>query len=82
MDSEVVENSKFKKQRDVIIIEEKELLSQKDLYEYLPLGKTTVQKLLQQKIIPATKIGRNYFITRKKLLLWIDENAGNEFNID
>lgn len=63
-------------------IKEKEILNQKDLYEYLPLGKTTVQKLLQQKIIPAVKIGRNYFITKKKLLLWIDENAGNEFNID
>lgn len=63
-------------------MEDKEILSQKDLYEYLPLSKTTIQKLLQQKIIPAIKIGRNYFITKQKLLSWIDENAGNEFNID
>lgn len=66
----------------MIIIEEKEILNQQDLYNYLPLSKTTIQKLLQQKIIPATKIGRNYFITKKKLLLWIDDNAGNEFHID
>jgi excisionase family DNA binding protein len=46
------------------------------------LGKTTIQKMLQQKIIPATKIGRNYFITKKKLLDWIDENEFNEINID
>lgn len=63
-------------------MEDKEILSQKDLYDYLPLSKTTIQKLLQQKIIPAIKIGRNYFITKQKLLSWIDENAGNEFNID
>ena len=63
-------------------MEDKEIFSQKDLYEYLPLSKTTIQKLLQQKIIPAIKIGRNYFITKQKILSWIDENAGNEFNID
>ena len=63
-------------------MEDKEILSQKDLYDYLPLSKTTIQKLLQQKIIPAIKIGRNYFITKQKLLSWIDENAGNECNID
>ena len=63
-------------------MEDKEILNQKDLYDYLPLSKTTIQKLLQQKIIPAIKIGRNYFITKQKLLSWIHENAGNEFNID
>ena len=61
---------------------EKYIPVKKDLYDYLPLSKTTIQKLLQQKIIPAIKIGRNYFITKQKLLSWIDENAGNEFNID
>ena len=35
--------------------EDKEILTQKDLYEYFPLGKTTIQKMLQQKIIPATR---------------------------
>lgn len=63
-------------------ITEQEILTQQELYEYLPLGRTTVQKLLQQKIIPAIKIGRNYLITKRKLLEWLDENAGNEFNID
>lgn len=65
-----------------MVCEDKDILTQKDLYEYLPLGKTTIQKMLQQKIIPATKVGRNYFITKTKLLSWIDENAGNELNID
>lgn len=63
-------------------MEGKDILTQQDLYEYFPLGKTTIQKMLQQKIIPATKIGRNYFITRRKLLIWLDENAGKELNID
>ena len=63
-------------------MKEKDILTQQDLYEYFPLGKTTIQKMLQQKIIPATKIGRNYFITRRKLLIWLDENAGKELNID
>ena len=63
-------------------MEEKDILTQQDLYKYFPLGKTTIQKMLQQKIIPATKIGRNYFITRRKLLIWLDENAGKELNID
>ncbi|WP_337935206.1 helix-turn-helix domain-containing protein [Jutongia sp.] len=61
---------------------EQDILTQQELYEYLPLGRTTIQKLLQQKILPATKIGRNYLITKRKLLEWLDENAGNEFNID
>lgn len=63
-------------------MEDKDILTQQDLYEYFPLGKTTIQKMLQQKIIPATKIGRNYFITRRQLLIWLDENAGKELNID
>jgi excisionase family DNA binding protein len=63
-------------------MDDKDILTQQDLYEYFPLGKTTIQKMLQQKIIPATKIGRNYFITRRKLLIWLDENAGKELNID
>ena len=63
-------------------MEDKDILTQQDLYEYFPLGKTTIQKMLQQKIIPATKIGRNYFITRRKLLIWLDENAAKELNID
>ena len=63
-------------------MEDKDIFTQQDLYEYFPLGKTTIQKMLQQKIIPATKIGRNYFITRRKLLIWLDENAGKELNID
>lgn len=63
-------------------ITEQDILTQQELYEYLPLGRTTIQKLLQQKILPAIKIGRNYLITKRKLLEWLDENAGNEFNID
>lgn len=63
-------------------ITEQEILTQQELYEYLPLGRTTIQKLLQQKILPAIKIGRNYLITKRKLLEWLDENVGNEFNID
>ncbi len=63
-------------------MEEKDILTQKELYSYLPFGKTTVLKLLQQNIIPATKIGRNYIITKRKLLDWIDENEGKEFYID
>lgn len=63
-------------------ITEQDILTQQELYEYLPLGRTTIQKLLQQKILPAIKIGRNYLITKRKLLEWLDENVGNEFNID
>lgn len=63
-------------------ITEQDILTQQELYEYLPLGRTTIQKLLQQKILPAIKIGRNYLITKRKLLEWLDENEGNEFNID
>ena len=65
-----------------MVCEDKDILTQKDLYEYFPLGKTTIQKMLQQKIIPATKVGRNYIITKRKLLEWIDSNGNNEFYID
>lgn len=77
--NDITDNEEFIKIMDV---QGKDILTQQDLYDYLPLGKTSIQKLLQQKIIPATKIGRNYFITKRKLLAWIDDNAGKELYID
>lgn len=54
------------------------VLNQKDLIEILPFGISKVREMLQNGIIPATKIGRDYIITEEKLVKWIDDNAGKE----
>lgn len=49
-----------------------------EIAEMLGLGKTKTRELLQSKILPVTKLGRDYFTSPKALQEFIRKNVGNE----
>lgn len=57
---------------------EKMFLSQKELLQIFPIGKTTLQKLLNAHVLPVVKIGRKYITTRKELEAWFTKYKGKE----
>ena len=54
------------------------ILSQKDLYDVLPFGKTKIQQLIASKQLPLFKIGKDYVTTYNILEDWIREHTGDE----
>lgn len=54
------------------------VLTQKDLLEILPFGRTKLNELLMSNVLPVTKIGRDYITTEERLNEWIEENIGKE----
>ena len=54
------------------------ILSQKDLYEVLPFGKTKIQQLINSNQLPLLKIGKDYVTTYNILEDWIREHIGDE----
>lgn len=52
------------------------ILTQKDLLEVLPFGKTKLQKLLLSGELPVAKIGRTYVTTDEQIMEWIKNNEG------
>ncbi|GLB26476.1 hypothetical protein LXJ15735_27170 [Lacrimispora xylanolytica] len=52
------------------------VLTQKDLLEVLPFGKTKLQKLLLSGELPVTKIGRSYVTTDEQIAEWLKKNEG------
>lgn len=49
-----------------------------EIAEMLGLGKTKTRELLQSRILPVTKLGRDYFTSPKALQEFIRKNVGNE----
>ena len=54
------------------------ILSQKDLYDILPFGKTKTQQLISSKQLPLLKIDKDYITTYSILEDWIREHIGEE----
>ena len=54
------------------------ILSQKDLYDVLPFGKTKIQQLIASNQLPLLKIGKDYVTTYNILEDWIREHIGDE----
>ena len=54
------------------------ILSQKDLYDVLPFGKTKIKQLISSKQLPLFKIGKDYVTTYNILEDWIREHIGDE----
>ena len=54
------------------------ILSQKDLYNILPFGKTKIQQLIASNQLPLLKIGKDYVTTYNILEDWIREHIGDE----
>ena len=54
------------------------ILSQKDLYDVLPFGKTKIQQRIASNQLPLLKIGKDYVTTYNILEDWIREHIGDE----
>lgn len=54
------------------------ILSQKDLYEILPFGRTKIQQMLTAGVLPCTRVGKDYITTFDLIEKWIRDNIGSE----
>ena len=52
-----------------------ELLSAKDMSEYLGVSLGTCYKLLKQDDFPTTRIGKRKVVTRERLTEWLENNT-------
>ena len=57
---------------------ENKVLSQKDLYDILPFGKTKIKQLIKSGELPLMKIGNDYITTFSILKEWIKEHINEE----
>ena len=68
--------------QDLALVEQTDyrnkILSQKDLYDVLPFGKTKIQQLIASNQLPLLKIGKDYVTTYNILEDWIREHIGDE----
>ena len=56
----------------------KELLTPKDLQDYLDCSKNTVYNLLKYSNIPKIIIGKRYYIPKDELNSWVEKNVGSK----
>lgn len=54
------------------------ILTDKDLLEMLPFGKTKFNQLLRANELPFVKIGTDYITTESAVEQWIEQNIGKE----
>lgn len=59
-------------------VQEDKILSQADLYEVLPFGKTKIQQLIKSGQLPLVKVGKDYITTYNILEEWIKSHIGEE----
>lgn len=57
---------------------ENKILSQQDLYDVLPFGKTKVLQLIKSGELPLVKVGKDYITTFNLLEEWIKNHMGEE----
>ena len=57
---------------------ESKILSQQDLYDVLPFGKTKVLQLIKTGELPLVKVGKDYITTFNLLEEWIKNHIGEE----
>lgn len=51
-----------------------------EIADMLGLGKTKTRELLDSKLLPATKIGRDYFTSPQYIKEFLIKNIGNELH--
>lgn len=61
---------------------ENKILSQQDLYNVLPFGKTKTLQLIRSGELPLVKIGKDYITTFNLLEEWIKNHIGEEIYIN
>ena len=52
--------------------------SQKDLLGIFPFGRTKLQLLLNNGVLPVVKVGRTYLSSSALINQWLSENSGKE----
>lgn len=52
--------------------------SVEEIAQMLGVGKTKTRELLQSKLLPVTKIGRDYFTSKIAIQSFLAENIGKE----
>jgi len=52
--------------------------SVEEIAQMLGLGKTKTRELLQSKLLPVTKIGRDYFTSKTAIMIFLSKNIGKE----
>ena len=52
--------------------------SVEEIAQMLGLGKTKTRELLQRKLLPVTKIGRDYFTSKTAIMIFLSKNIGKE----
>ena len=57
---------------------ENKILSQQDLYDVLPFGKTKVLQLIKSGELPLVKVGKDYITTFNLLEEWIKNHIVEE----
>lgn len=57
---------------------ENKILSQQELYDVLPFGKTKVLQLIKSGELPLVKVGKDYITTFNLLEEWIKNHIGEE----
>lgn len=60
---------------------ENKILSQQDLYDILPFGKTKTLQLIKSGELPLVKVGKDYITTFNLLEEWIKDHMGEEIYI-
>ena len=54
-------------------------LNQHDLQHIFGYGRDKMRRFLNSGLLPAVKIGNNYYISKQQLDDWMTKNAGKEF---
>lgn len=52
--------------------------SVEEISQMLGIGKTKTRELLQSKLLPVTKIGRDYFTSKAAIMEFLSRNIGKE----
>ena len=55
------------------MVVDKDVMSIKELSEYLGIGKSKIYNLIRQNKIPASKIGRQYRFSKEVITSWLKE---------
>ena len=66
---------------DNTVLEDFKKYSVAEIADMLGLGKTKTRELLQSKILPVTKLGRDYFTSPKAMQDLMKKNTGKELSI-
>lgn len=66
------------KKNDIQNSEDFRKYSVEEISQMLGIGKTKTREMLQNKLLPVTKIGRDYFTSKTAIQNFLEKNIGRE----